>query len=186
MKIVWYKIIIVMLVLLNLALLYQNRKLKSSTDPQIIPPGEFLARLKLPDVFVISGEDQSISLVKIAARQAYTVFIFYSPSDCPNCFGEKTLWEAIPKKSGIPVVGIASNSDVEELRTWNRNMGINLDTYVDTTFAIVDSMLFQNMPIKLLVDSSGAVLWADPARLERWQQDEFWIELEYVVRQNTI
>lgn len=184
MKVGWYKVIIMLLVVLNASLMYQNWRLKTTTEIHIVEPSEYVGELTIPDLRVADTAGRSVSLAELAAGQPNCFFVFYSPSDCPSCFNEKTFWTEIAERTEIPVIGVASNASSTELWAWNRNNQIPIVTYVDTTFAVHDSMRFKVMPLKLLVNSYGKILWADPARIEPKEQRAFWGDLTYVMRRD--
>gem|GEM_PF-3718874 len=87
------------------------------------------------------------------------------------------LWQAIPDRGDIPVFGVATSPDSRELWQWVENTEIPIEVYLDTTFAIEDLMEFQQTPLKVLVDSEGTVIWADPPREPGPARESFWKEL---------
>lgn len=177
MKPLWYKLIIVILLIFNALLLYQNYGLKAESSRQLVDPKMYVRQLQLPDVPVVDRDNHPSSLSDLVKGNSHTMLVFFSPSDCPPCFSEKELWEQIPDRGNMPVYGIATSPDSRELWQWIDNSEILIEVYLDTTFAIEDLMEFQQTPLKVLVDSVGTVIWADPSREPGPARESFWKEL---------
>ena len=182
MKTIWYKVIIVILLGFNMALLYQNHQIKAGSINSLISPNVYLDRLQLPDYQVTDRRGHSTGLLTLAGNSEHTMFIFFSPSDCPSCFNERYLWGQISDRIQLPVIGIASSPDSRELWQWVTNMEMPIDVYLDTTFAIEHTMEFQMTPLKVLVNSTGAIIWADPPREPGSAREHFWEELGNAIR----
>ncbi|MBI5869254.1 MAG: hypothetical protein HZB43_13370 [candidate division Zixibacteria bacterium] len=69
-----------------------------------------------------------------------------------------------------------------EFWRWETKVPIPVETYLDTTFGLTDSMAFRVTPLKLLVTSTGNVLWADPPRLTAQDQAAFWEDLSNALK----
>lgn len=178
MKTIWYKVIIIILLGLNAALLYQNHQIKAAPTNSRIGPEAYVGRLQLPDYPVTDQGGYPTDLLTLAGNSEHTMFIFFSPSDCPSCFDERHLWGQITDRTQLPVVGIATSPDSRELWQWVDNMEMPIDIYLDTTFVIEHTMEFQMTPLKLLVNSSGTIVWADPPREPGSAREHFWEDLE--------
>lgn len=181
MKALWYKIIIFILIVFNVLLVYQNHRLKAKNSFPLVNPKMYVRQLNLHDAKVINRNNQPVSLLELAKKNVHTLFVFFSPSDCPACFGEKELWAQVPKRANIPVYGIATHPVSRELWQWVDNNEIPIPVYLDTTFAIEDVMDFQITPLKILTDSAGRVIWADPPRQPGSQRESFWEVLSHAL-----
>ena len=177
MKPIWYKLVIAILLAFNVLLLYQNHQLKAEGSRQLVDSKMYVRQLQLPDVPVVDRDNHPASLLDLVKGNSHTMLVFFSPSDCPPCFSEKELWEQIPGRGNMPVYGIATSPDSRELWQWVENTEIPIEVYLDTTFAIEDLMEFQHTPLKVLVDSVGTVIWADPPREPGPTRESFWKEL---------
>jgi len=177
MKALWYKVIIAILLAFNLLLLYQNHQLKVEGSRRLHRPEMYVRQLQLPGVSVTDRDNHPASLIDLVEANPHTMLVFFSPSDCPPCFNEKELWEQIPIRGNVPIYGIATSPDSRELWQWVDNSGIPIKVYLDTTFAIEEVMQFRQTPLKVLVNSFGKVVWADPPREPGSARDAFWKEL---------
>lgn len=179
----WYMLCIAVLAVFNAVLLVQNYRLKNSILEATVltEPSEYMARTLLPDVAVLDKSGHAESILQVAGARLHTLLVFFSPNDCPACFDERRLWSQIEARTGVPVVGIASSSDPRELYQWLKANEIVIDVYVDTLGAIDQYLELTRTPLKVLVNSQGSVIWADPTREVGPTMISFWEEFESVV-----
>jgi hypothetical protein len=176
----WRDALIVLLLILNGALVYRilspSRRSHPAPDPR-----EHVARADLPDVALVDRDGRPRTVRELTTQRPLTLLIVFSPSDCPPCLEEKTLWGEVVRRNVVAVYGIASSPSPEEFWQWESRMEIPVDVYLDTTFAFADSMGFRVTPLKLLISPAGTVLWVDPPRLSPAEVAAFWEDFSRVV-----
>ncbi|MDD4052918.1 MAG: hypothetical protein PHR28_13615, partial [candidate division Zixibacteria bacterium] len=172
---------IAVLLCLNVALLAKIRGITGGSDVHLNSPDLFMHRTQIPSGDMMGRDGAMGNLGELIRHRPLTMLIFFSPNDCPTCFSEKTLWARIYPESGIPVYGIASHSSPDELWRWTEITGITVPMYVDTSYRINAAMAFERTPLKVLVDSTGYVIWADPFRDIGKETDQFWSDFAYVL-----
>ena len=184
MKTRWPYALIAMLVVLNLLLLYQNVTLKTRSEThsaRLTPVGEYVNQAILPDLPVQDEEGISHTLRRLVETEPFTLLVFFSPSDCPTCFAEAELWQEVREKRDVAVYGIGTSPNGKEFWQWVKHSGITIDVYLDTTFSVDGMMQFTTTPLKVLSNSEGVILWADPPRERGEDENQFWGDLDHAL-----
>lgn len=177
----WYKILLGIMILLNIILFTKFYNLKFAQAHTLTDVSSYMVRMNLPNVAVTNKLGESFFLPQLAKKYAPAIFIFFSPSDCPNCLSEIPLWKEIEDTYNMNVLAIATASDSNEFWQWEAFTKIPVTVYLDTSYAVVDSMGFSTTPIKVLLNQNGIPVWASPPCLTKTDQEEFYRELEYAV-----
>ncbi len=158
--------IIILLVILNATLLYQNYKLKNGdriSDDVEIKKGGKLLYFALKDV-----EGNVYTSSSIVSENNYTLFILFTLTDCPSCLMEKNIWEEIHKSKKVSVVGIVFHGDEIELKSWIINSNLSFTILVDkdkkVTELIKNKFNIDATPSKLLVANNGDVIFIQSAQ----------------------
>lgn len=173
---------IALLVVMNLILFAEVCRLKSGPPPAPVDVTSYIGHPTLPDVVVIDDDGNSYRLREAPGNELPTMMVFFSSSDCPNCFSEKTLWAEVATTGTARVMGVAVSASQAEFREWVSYMDFAIPLYLDTTFCIFDSMDFKVTPLKVLVKGDGEVVWADPPRLSKPEQQAFWRDFNHAVK----
>ncbi|MDP2209911.1 MAG: redoxin domain-containing protein [Bacteroidota bacterium] len=153
--------IIIILVLLNATLLYQNYQLKKDKKDNIkevvITKGSKLKYFSLKDI-----DGRNYTSENIISENDYTLFILFSLYDCPSCLMEKIVWEEIHKMNKVKVMGIVSHDDEIELKSWIENSNLSFTTLHDKNEKVTEFIKKQHninvTPLKILVARSGEIV----------------------------
>lgn len=174
-------VIIFFLVILNLILLFRGRNLNKKPFLQNTDISLYTKQKSLPSVKVVNRAGFITSIERLIDTSGLTLLIFFTPSDCPSCFSEKELWKRV-KESGLArTAAIACNSDPKEFWKWVDATGFDIPIYLDSTFASIDTLNLSTTPMKILVNNSGDIVWADPPRLDPYAVRSFFDELSYYI-----
>lgn len=150
--------IIIILVILNATLLYQNYQLKKgkSIEKVAITKSGKLKYFSLQDI-----EGRNFTSEKIISENDYTLFIYFDLTDCPSCIMEKNVWEEIHKINKVRVIGIVSHDDETELKSWIENSNLSFTILHDKNGKVVEYFKKKHninaTPLKILVDRSGEI-----------------------------
>jgi len=184
MKSFGVKALIIVLVVMNLLLCYEICRIKSDSSPVLVDAAMYTGRPTIPLGVVVSDRnDMKLEMRKLLAPDKPTMFVFFSTSDCPNCFSEQKLWAKANATGKAHFVGIAVSASRLEFWNWAASMEVSIPLYIDTTFSIFDSMKFEITPLKVLVNGKGKVLWADPPRLSKVEQKAFWRDFNHALEE---
>ncbi len=150
--------IIIILVILNAILLYQNHQLKKGyLEEAVITKWGKLKYFSLQDF-----DGRYYTTENIISEKDYTLFIFFSLSDCPSCLMEKNVWEEIHKMNKVKVIGIVSHDDEIELKSWIENSNLSFTTLYDKNKKVTEFIKKQHninaTPLKILVARSGEII----------------------------
>jgi peroxiredoxin len=106
----------------------------------------------------------------------FTLFIFYSPTDCPACLKESAAWERLASAGpslDLSVVGIVDRCSSQEADSARHDMGLTFPVLFDQQSALRILYRILRTPQKVLVDRSGKVLLASPPDQTPEGQDAF-------------
>jgi peroxiredoxin len=181
MKLVWWKIGFAAMFLINLILAFELYQTKLAVSHPLADISLYIDNPVLPNVTLSNREGGEFDFTELAGEYSPTVLVFFSPSDCPNCFAEKVIWAELVQRGKARVYGIAVSADSREFWLWASRSRIPVDVYLDTTFAIFDSMQFKVTPLKVLLDDEGRPVWADPPRLSVQEQEQFWEDFDNAI-----
>lgn len=185
-----FKIGFFVVLCLNAALLLRVLSLQSRIDNLVLSEAghsaetrpydlaEYLSSPTIPDVAVIDSLGRSISSRELVRGQGPLIVVLFTPGDCSSCFDERDLWAEIPKRAGIPVMAIVANDDVGEFRDWAAGFEFGIPVYIDTNYAVLDSMGVLKRPLKILFDEDGRARWADGTRSSSLSREQYWPDLE--------
>jgi hypothetical protein len=163
---VGYGVIIGLLIVANLLLLAHLWRNRDNPPRRSTDLSYYMKRVTLPDVIVTDSGGQSVRLLTLIEDSAPALLVVFSPSDCPACLEERRLWSRLYHSGRVSVIGIAASPSADEFWTWAAPLEFDIPLYLDTCFALPDSMEFRVMPLKVLADRSGRIRWADPPRLD--------------------
>jgi len=135
----------------------------------------------LTDVALLDPDGESLSLQQRLDKLAPAMIVVFSPSDCPSCLDEKWLWIEAAARCQIDLIGVACSSDRDEFWKWLEITEIPFTVFLDTSYAVIDSLRPVITPMKLLVDRKGILVWADPPRLDEHTAQKFIEDLEYAM-----
>jgi peroxiredoxin len=169
------------MVLVNLILAFELYQTRRAVSHPLADISLYVDNPVLPAVTLSDIEGGEFVFPDLAAGYSPTVLIFFSPSDCPNCFGEKDIWAELQQRGQARVYGIAVSADSREFWLWAARSRIPIDIFLDTTFAVFDSMQFKVTPLKVLLDDEGRPVWADPPRLSVQEQEQFWEDFDNAI-----
>jgi hypothetical protein len=184
MKNIFYKISVAVLVILNGVLLVRTQHIKSEAVDDSPNIAEYINKTKLPNISILDRNGRLVKIYDLIKGKPQTMFIFFNPSDCPSCLEEKFLWGQIAERGLVRAIGLASNASSQEFWSWAEQERFPIEIYLDTSFALADSLQFRATPLKLLVDENGKIYWVDPLRIGPRAQKIFWKELSSALEKN--
>jgi peroxiredoxin len=106
----------------------------------------------------------------------FTLFIFYSPTDCPACLKESAAWERLASAGpslNLSVVGIVDRCSNQEADSVRHSMGLTFPVLFDQQSVLRMLYGILRTPQKVLVDRSGKVLLTSPPDQTPEAQDAF-------------
>lgn len=156
-------LLITVLVLFNLLLLNQNRRLQAKAG---IPLNNVDARPGSIPLWLAIGCPPSLkSLLQertLNQNPALSLLVFLSTGDCSSCLEEAEIWEQLYKQfspNGFSVLGIVRQGDSLWAAQFSKNYELTFPV------ASLDSATLENLgvppitPFKIIVDSLHRVVW---------------------------
>ncbi len=177
MKKSWLYGIIILLILINGVLLYQNYNLKKPKKER-----EYLKNILIPDINLFDLDGDKINLGEFVESSSLSFVVVFSPTDCGVCLSERVLWEEVRSRHKINVLGVVYHPDKRELIQWIENQKLSIPVVWDSADQVKDALEVETSPLKLLVNSKGSVIWTDPARITNEDRLNFWKDLENVLK----
>ena len=129
-----------------------------------------LEGIYLTDAF--SGQQK----IFLRGDSPYTMVVFLSPGDCPNCLTEKSVWEEFSQnyKSKIHIIGIIIRSSPNEAKTFSKAFNFSFETLFDKDKLLEKRTSLPSVtPFKVLIGKSGDVILADGPNPTSLSQKEF-------------
>jgi len=127
----------------------------------------------IPDFLLSDLEDNVHDSKKIIGLSPFTLFVFFSPSDCAPCLLERELWKEISDSNKVNIIGIARHVDKRELKDWIENSEISFLVLYDEKSMLTEKLGIDKTPLKLLTDNRGNILFIDNIRATRSEQKVF-------------
>lgn len=106
----------------------------------------------------------------------FTLFIFFSPTDCPLCLQEAAIWQRLHldgQRLGLSVVGVIDRSSSDEVSHFLKQLGITFPVLFDNKSLLTTLYKVMRTPYKVLIDSKGSTVLISPASITLEQQREF-------------
>jgi peroxiredoxin len=116
------------------------------------------------------------------SESEYTLFVFFSPTDCPACLRESAVWQRLFQERDhlhLSVVGVVGQCSREEAEMARRQLGITFPLLFDVNSVMATAFGLQKTPEKILLDRHAKVVLASPA----YQKEEMQRLFEHTVRQ---
>jgi peroxiredoxin len=86
------------------------------------------------------------------------LYIFLSPSDCPNCLRESMYWQLLSKKQGtVKVFAISKGIHRKQLGTLIDTYHLTFPILIDYENQLFNSLEVEYTPLKVLVDKQGII-----------------------------
>jgi peroxiredoxin len=111
-----------------------------------------------------------------AARSEFTLFIFFSPTDCPACLSEASIWQRLHadgQRLSLQVVGVMNHPNKLEGEQFLKNLGITFPVLFDNTSVLKNKYMIGETPEKVLIDSEGETLLITPGGKTEEQRRAF-------------
>ncbi|HEV3040055.1 MAG TPA: TlpA disulfide reductase family protein [Candidatus Angelobacter sp.] len=103
----------------------------------------------------------------------FTLFVFFSPTDCPACLKEALFWEKLFKERQnlrLTVIGIVNRCSRKEAEGARQHLGISFPVLFDQNGDLQRIFRIPQTPLKVLQDNGGKVLLTDfPNQFEKDQ-----------------
>lgn len=112
----------------------------------------------------------------------FTLFVFFSPTDCPACLREAAVWQRLFQERDalhLSVIGIVNHCSQQEAEAARRTLGITFPILLDVNSILATSFGFQKTPEKILMNKQTEVILTSPP----YQQEEMQRHFEHEVRQ---
>jgi peroxiredoxin len=85
-----------------------------------------------------------------------SMFVFFSPADCPECLKEVREWNALATE-GVAVMGIVANVSEAEARLFVRSLKIAFPVVHDRSGVLLEGCALKMLPVKVLLTPGGEV-----------------------------
>lgn len=103
----------------------------------------------------------------------FTLFVFFSPTDCPACLKEALYWEKLFKERQnlrLTVIGIVDRCSRKEAEGARQHLGISFPVLFDQDGDLKRIFRIPQTPLKVLQDNEGKVMLTDfPNQFEKDQ-----------------
>jgi peroxiredoxin len=174
-------VVIGALVVCNVALLYQNFRLKASLErvrrSRLNPLGEERSpSFSLPS---INGE-----MIQFNPSDApFTLLFFFSPTDCAPCLDDALILQKLYREQGdaLRVIGIASFTNRKEVIEFARGR-IEFPLVIDEEGRVTQSLFkIERTPRKLLVNQKGEVVYASGPTHDALAREKFFQSIRQIV-----
>ena len=138
----------------------------------------------------IPSEISTASLLDIKHRYLsaqsesdFTLFIFFSPTDCPACLRESIIWQRLFEARDalhLSVIGIVGQCSRQEAETARSQLGITFPLLFDVNAVMARAFGLERTPEKILVNRTARVILTSPP----YQKEEMQQRFEQEVRQS--
>ena len=130
---------------------YKNRILQLNRD---------LTVKNFPKFILKDIEGNIVNSDSLLIKKPYTLFVFFSPSDCGSCLMERFFWQKIADKRDINVIGV-TNHNLRELKKWLRQAQLNILILYDKRSKLYSEIGITKTPAKVLVDKNRKIYFTD-------------------------
>jgi len=153
----------------------RDRSALPSADPNCAK-----CRENSPDV--LPGSIPGISLLELKQHYVggsdsdFTLFIFFSPTDCPACLREAKIWQDLFRDREmlhLSVVGIVDQCNQREAEVFAEQLGTAFPVMFDAQSTLRSSFGISRTPEKILIDKEGHVLLTDSGNKTEETQTAF-------------
>lgn len=130
---------------------------------------------------VLNQEGTLVNVQEIIKSKPLTLIIMISLKSCPACMYERRIWNEISTIKNVNVFGVLKEKQTTESDVWISNLELNFPVYYDTSGYIeqIQKELEQNeLPLKILTDSTGRVLSNDGSHVNINEQDEWFKKIK--------
>ena len=100
-----------------------------------------------------------------AAQSKFTLFVFFSPTDCNYCLQESAIWQRLHtngQRLSLSVVGIMDHPDKMEAEQFLKQLAVTFPVLSDNTSFLKAKYRINDTPEKVLVNSQGEILLISP------------------------
>lgn len=172
-----------LLLILNVSLLIKNSELRRKIKQNAIRPTIVTSSYLSVPVFTLKDLDEMECRVQdLLFEYSYTLFVFFSPSDCASCLYESNLWRRLSDEKRINVIGIAKHSDKRELVDWATNNGLTFRVLFDQNMDVTRAFGVTDTPFRILADRYGKIILTDKVRVSNLEQEAFYEYLNTATR----
>lgn len=178
-KATYLMLVIVLLVLLvfNLLLLHQNRKLRRNLA-QLSEEFELVSSSS--PLLTAGSRPFCFTFVDPKTNEAFKpkllLLVFFSTKDCITCLREISIWENLRKSfgsKGLKILGVVPSNDSLKMEKFAEVESLSLPImYVDSIY-IKQHIGIPQTPFKVLLDSSLTVLYLNGPNSEVEDQQRF-------------
>lgn len=94
----------------------------------------------------------------------FTLFIFFTPTDCPSCLREATVWENLfrdRQSLDLSIIGIVDHGSQQEAEALQQQLGTSFPVLFDPQSTLRNVFGIRETPEKILVDRQEKVLLTD-------------------------
>lgn len=178
-KATYLMLVIVLLVLLvfNLLLLHQNRKLRRNLARL---SEEFELVSSSSPLLTAGSRPFCFTFVDPKTNEAFKpkliLLVFFSTKDCITCLQEVSIWDNLRKTyktKGLKILGVVPSDDSLKMEEFTEAESLNLPIiYVDSLY-IKQHIGITQTPFKVLLDSSLTVLYLNGPNYEIEDQQRF-------------
>ncbi len=179
-----YMLVILILIISNSMMLYSFYK--SSYEEKKSRKGSYLNNQRFWTV--LKREGSLVNIKEIIKRKPLSLIVMFSLKSCPACMHERLLWNEMSKIENLNVIGVLNENRTTENESWISNLGLEFPVYHDTSGyieRIQKELNEEQMPLKILTDSTGRVLSYDGPHANISEQYEWFniIKNEFIPSQ---
>lgn len=139
--------------------------------------------VSLPRFVLLDIDGKQSTSDEILGRDAYTLFVFLSPSDCSPCLAEVNLWRQLALgRQGLSVCAIARHANIRELWQWINNLDVNFPVLYDEGGSVTREVGIIATPFKVLANRQGKVLLKEGPSYNKASQKAFIRRLDGILR----
>lgn len=163
--------IIIVLIINNFLISYKYHLLKKQNN--YYSTHNLISVEYLPEFSLYDLKGVKYTLENITKRNNFTLFIFFSPTDCISCLAEKKLWKLISETGQVGLIGIGNHIDKRELTDWIKNNEIYFPVLFDQNGEFTKKCGIYKTPLKILINQNRKILFIDSVRISQYEQNIF-------------
>lgn len=153
---------IINLIVLSAYKYYKNQSQLEKYASMLSENGSKLKQSKilgigLNDLSALQGETNFQEEIE---KNDKTLIVILDPTGCGSCLEENVLWNEIYEDGKINVDVIVTHNNKEETLDYAKNTPLKMPVYIDSTYQSLTRLAPETVPVKLLVDREGKILWA--------------------------
>lgn len=149
--------------------------------------------LQIKNVFTIKSDSllkpidaSKPTINSILANNYFNLIVLVDPTGCGSCLDEKVLWNNLNSSKIVNLIIVVADHISNEAIKYVRESDIRAENiYLDTSFLYPKQLMPKYLPVKLLVNRSGDILFADYVREGEENRDRFQSALTQFIKEES-